>query len=93
MGSSVSCLPPSSPAFCRCMAQPHRHSRAVRRAGISSPPATIAYVNADLKLVRVQSMSGILSPPVLVSFAALGLLPLGVRYLVGALHGRFGGGE
>jgi len=53
-------------------------------------PATIAYVNAGLQLGQVRSMSGILSPQVLLSFAALGLLPLGARYLVGALRGRGG---
>jgi hypothetical protein len=36
-------------------------------------------------------MSGILSPQVLLSFAALGLLPLGARYLVGALRARVDG--
>jgi len=55
-------------------------------------PAIIAYVNAGLQLGHVRSMSGILSPQVLLSFAALGLLPLGARYLVGALRGRVGGG-
>jgi uncharacterized membrane protein YdjX (TVP38/TMEM64 family) len=55
-------------------------------------PATIAYVNAGLQLGQVRSMSGILSPQMLLSFAALGLLPLGARYLVEALRGHFGGG-
>jgi uncharacterized membrane protein YdjX (TVP38/TMEM64 family) len=53
-------------------------------------PATIAYVNAGLQLGQVRSMSGILSPQVLVSFAAIGLLPLGARYLVGAWRGPVG---
>ena len=54
-------------------------------------PATIAYVNAGLQLGQVRSMSGILSPQVLLSFAALGLLPLAARYLVGALRARVDG--
>lgn len=54
-------------------------------------PATIAYVNAGLQLGQIRSMSGILSPQVLLSFAALGLLPLGARYLVGALRARVDG--
>lgn len=54
-------------------------------------PATIAYVNAGLQLGQVRSMSGILSPQVLLSFAALGLLPLAARYLVGALRARADG--
>lgn len=55
-------------------------------------PATIAYVNAGLQLGHVRSMSGILSPQVLFSFAALGLLPLGARYLVKAWRGRVSDG-
>lgn len=51
-------------------------------------PATIAYVNAGRQLGQVRSLSGILSPGVLLSFAVIGLLPLGARYLVGALRGR-----
>ena len=54
-------------------------------------PATIAYVNAGRQLGQVRSMSGILSPQVLLSFAVLGLLPLGARYLVGALRARVDG--
>jgi len=53
-------------------------------------PATIAYVNAGLQLGQIRSVSGIISPPVLLSFAALGLLPLGARFLVGALRGNVG---
>lgn len=51
-------------------------------------PGTIAYVNAGLQLGHIRSMSGILSPQVLLSFAALGLLPLSSRYLVRALRAR-----
>ena len=51
-------------------------------------PATVAYVNAGLRLAQVRSMSGILSTQVLLSFAALGLLPLASRYLVRALRAR-----
>jgi uncharacterized membrane protein YdjX (TVP38/TMEM64 family) len=54
-------------------------------------PATIAYVNAGLQLGRLQSLSGIVSVPVLLSFAALGLLPLAARALVLAWRRRFGG--
>lgn len=54
-------------------------------------PATIAYVNAGLQLGQVRSMSGILGPRVLLSFAALGLLPLAARYLVKTLRARAGG--
>ena len=50
-------------------------------------PATAVYVNAGLQLGQVRSLSGILSLRVLLSFAALGMLPLGARYLVRALRG------
>jgi uncharacterized membrane protein YdjX (TVP38/TMEM64 family) len=50
-------------------------------------PATIAYVNAGLRLAQLRSLSGVLSPQVLLSFVILGLLPLAARYLVGVLRG------
>ena len=49
---------------------------------------TLAYVNAGTQLARVDSMSGILSPTVLASFAALGLLPLAGKKLLDAVKGR-----
>ena len=51
-------------------------------------PAIVAYVNAGLRLAQVRSLSGILSTQVLLSFAALGLLPLASRYLIRALRAR-----
>lgn len=51
-------------------------------------PATIAYVNAGLQLALLRSASGILSPRVLLSFAALGVLPLAARYAVKAVQDR-----
>ena len=51
-------------------------------------PGTIAYVNAGTQLARIDSLRGILSPGVLVSFAALGLLPLAAKKIVdGARRG------
>ena len=40
---------------------------------------TFVYVNAGTQLVRVESLSGILSPPLLLSFALLGVFPLLAR--------------
>ncbi|HEX9922702.1 MAG TPA: FAD-dependent oxidoreductase, partial [Anaerolineae bacterium] len=37
---------------------------------------TIVYVNAGTQLVRIDSLSGILSPALMISFAVLGLFPL-----------------
>jgi uncharacterized membrane protein YdjX (TVP38/TMEM64 family) len=51
-------------------------------------PATIAYVNAGSQLGQLQSLSGILTPRILVAFAALGLLPLTARHLLGLIRRR-----
>jgi len=39
-------------------------------------PGTIAYVNAGTQLSQLKSVSGIISMPILISFAILGLLPI-----------------
>lgn len=51
-------------------------------------PATIVYVNAGTQLAEVTDLADILSVPVLLSFAALGLLPWVGRAIVGALRRR-----
>jgi uncharacterized membrane protein YdjX (TVP38/TMEM64 family) len=53
-------------------------------------PATIAYVNAGRELGQLQSLSGILSPGVIISFVVIGLLPLAARRLLAVLRRRFG---
>ncbi len=42
-------------------------------------PATFVYVNAGKELGKIQSLSGILSPGLIISFTVLGLFPLVVR--------------
>ncbi len=42
-------------------------------------PATFVYVNAGKELGKIQSLSGILSPGLIISFTLLGLFPLAVR--------------
>ncbi len=42
-------------------------------------PATFVYVNAGKELGKIQSLSGILSPGLIISFTILGLFPLVVR--------------
>lgn len=42
-------------------------------------PGTLVYVNAGTQLAAINSLSGILSPTLLVSFALLGILPLLAR--------------
>jgi len=42
-------------------------------------PGTLVFVNAGTQLAQLQSLSGILSPGLLLSFALLGVFPLGAR--------------
>lgn len=51
-------------------------------------PATIVYINAGKELAKIESLSGILSPGLLVSFAILGLFPLTVKKLLGLYKAR-----
>lgn len=51
-------------------------------------PATIAYVNAGRELNRVETLSGILQPNVLLSFAVIGLLPLVLRRMLAWFKSR-----
>jgi pyruvate/2-oxoglutarate dehydrogenase complex dihydrolipoamide dehydrogenase (E3) component/uncharacterized membrane protein YdjX (TVP38/TMEM64 family) len=50
--------------------------------------ATLVYVNAGTQLARIESVSGIVSPDLLVAFALLGVFPLAARWLVGVLQRR-----
>lgn len=49
---------------------------------------TMVFVNAGKELGRLESLSGILSPSILVAFALLGLFPLLVKKLVGWMQTR-----
>jgi pyruvate/2-oxoglutarate dehydrogenase complex dihydrolipoamide dehydrogenase (E3) component/uncharacterized membrane protein YdjX (TVP38/TMEM64 family) len=49
---------------------------------------TIAYVNAGTQIGRIESLKGILSPSLLLSFAALGILPLVAKKIVDLLRAR-----
>ena len=49
---------------------------------------TIVYVNAGTQIARIESLRGILSPGLLVSFALLGIFPLIARKIVGWLKAR-----
>lgn len=51
-------------------------------------PGTLVYVNAGTQLGRVDSLSGILAPEVLLSFALLGAFPLAARRAGQALRRR-----
>lgn len=49
---------------------------------------TIVYVNAGTQLAKIESLSGILSPSLLLSFALLGVFPLVARKLADAVKSR-----
>jgi len=46
-------------------------------------PASIVYVNVGTQLAKVESLKGILSPELLLSFAALGAFPLVAKKVLG----------
>ncbi|MGH1467422.1 MAG: TVP38/TMEM64 family protein [Bdellovibrionales bacterium] len=48
-------------------------------------PATVIYVNAGTRLSELESPSGILSPALIFSFAALGVLPVASKKLIETL--------
>lgn len=50
-------------------------------------PGTLVYVNAGTQLGQLQSLSGILSPGLILSFALLGLLPLLSKKLLEVIKG------
>lgn len=51
-------------------------------------PATLVYVNAGTQLARLDSLQGILSPSLLLSFALLGIFPLVAKKAVDYVKGR-----
>jgi uncharacterized membrane protein YdjX (TVP38/TMEM64 family) len=51
---------------------------------------TIVYVNAGKELAKINSLSGILSPGLLISFVVLGLFPITVKKLLGFYKTRTG---
>ena len=51
-------------------------------------PATVVYVNAGTQLGQVETLSGILSPGILLSFALLGLFPLIAKRVLDAVKKR-----
>ncbi len=53
-------------------------------------PGTVVYVNAGRELAKIESLSGILSPGLILSFALLGLFPLVTKRLVAWYRKRRG---
>lgn len=54
---------------------------------------TVVYVNAGKELAKIDSLSGVLSPGVLISFAVLGLFPITVKKLLAFYQKKFRGPE
>ena len=53
-------------------------------------PGTMVYINAGRELAKIDSLSGILSPGLLISFAVLGLFPITVKKLMGWYRAKKG---
>jgi uncharacterized membrane protein YdjX (TVP38/TMEM64 family) len=53
-------------------------------------PGTAVYVNAGKELGKIDSLSGILSPGLILSFVILGVFPLAVRKLMALRRARMG---
>jgi uncharacterized membrane protein YdjX (TVP38/TMEM64 family) len=51
---------------------------------------TVVYVNAGRQLAQIDSLSGILSPGVLISFVVLGLFPITIKKLLALYKRKFG---
>lgn len=50
---------------------------------------TVVYVNAGKELAKIESLSGILSPGVLISFVVLGLFPITMKKLLALYNRKF----
>ncbi len=46
-------------------------------------PGTMVYVNAGKELAKIDSLSGILSPSLIISFIILGIFPLAIKKIMG----------
>ena len=51
-------------------------------------PGTLVFVNAGKELAKIDSLSGILSPGLLISFGLLGLLPIITKKLLAFIRQR-----
>ena len=54
---------------------------------------TIVYVNAGKEIAKIESLSGILSPGLILSFVLLGLFPLLAKKSIEFYKSRKGAGE
>lgn len=51
-------------------------------------PGTIVYVNAGKELAKIESLSGIFSPGLIISFAVLGLFPITAKKILSLYQGK-----
>ena len=51
-------------------------------------PGTAVYVNAGTQLAKIDSIQGVLSPGLLLSFALIGVLPLFSKWIIGAVKSQ-----
>jgi pyruvate/2-oxoglutarate dehydrogenase complex dihydrolipoamide dehydrogenase (E3) component/uncharacterized membrane protein YdjX (TVP38/TMEM64 family) len=58
----------------------------VSQAGMLA--GTLVYVNAGTEIAKIDSLSGILSPGLIISFALLGVFPLAAKWIVGRIRAR-----
>lgn len=49
-------------------------------------PGTIVYVNAGKEIAKIDSLGGILSPTLIISFVILGLFPITVKKIMGVVE-------
>ena len=56
-------------------------------------PGTIVFVNAGTQLARIESLQGILSPSLIVSFVLLGVFPLIAKWIVNVVKARRQAGQ
>ena len=53
-------------------------------------PGTMVFVNAGKELAKIESLKGILSPGLIVSFALIGIFPIAVKKLIALYRSRKG---
>jgi uncharacterized membrane protein YdjX (TVP38/TMEM64 family) len=54
-------------------------------------PGTFVYVNAGTQIGKLESLKGILSPELILSFALLGIFPLVAKKLISVIKARRAG--
>jgi uncharacterized membrane protein YdjX (TVP38/TMEM64 family) len=53
-------------------------------------PGTMVFVNAGKELAKIESVKGILSPGLIISFALIGLFPIAVKKMIALYRSKKG---